>query len=55
MLLKEEGWQGQLSFKKASFAKDTTLMSFLWPFGSLITPVDSMDRDEWLSAVHCLY
>ena len=33
MLLKEEGWQGQLSFKKTSLAKDTTLMGFfitLW-------------------------
>ncbi len=52
--LKEEGWQGHISFKKASFAKDTTLMGFLWPFGSLITPVDNLDRDQWLPAVRCL-
>lgn len=55
MLLKEEGWQGHISFKKVSLAKDTTLMGFLWPFGSLITLVDSLDRDKWLSAVRCLY
>jgi hypothetical protein len=33
MLLKEEGWQGHISFKKVSLAKDTTLMGF---YGHLV-------------------
>ena len=49
------GWQGHISFKKVSLAKDTTLMGILWPFDSLITQVNSLDRDKWLSAVRCLY
>ena len=49
------GWQGHISFKKVSLAKDTTLMGTLWPWGSLITQVNSLDRDKWLSAVRCLY
>jgi hypothetical protein len=49
------GWQGHISFKKVSLAKDTTLMGILWPFDSLITQVNSLDRDKGLSAVRCLY
>ena len=49
------GWQGHISFKKVSLAKDTTLMGILWPWDSLITQVNSLDRDKWLSAVRCLY
>jgi hypothetical protein len=33
MLLKEEGWQGHISSKKVSLAKDTTLMGF---YGHLV-------------------
>ena len=49
------GWQGHISFKKVSLAKDTTLMGILWPWDSLITQVNSLDRDKGLSAVRCLY
>ncbi|MDG2048108.1 MAG: hypothetical protein P8J79_12930 [Halioglobus sp.] len=45
--------QGQLSFKKVSLSKYTTLMGVLWPFGSFITIVNSLNRDKWLSAVDC--
>lgn len=48
------GWQGHISFNKVSLSKYTTLMGVLWPFGSLIKLVNSLDRDKWLSAVHCL-
>lgn len=48
------GWQGQLSVKNVSLAKDTTLMGVLWPFGSFITLVNNLDRNRWLSAVRCL-
>jgi len=48
------GWQGHISVKKVSLAKDTTLMGVLWPFGSFITIVNSLNRDKWLSAVDCL-
>jgi hypothetical protein len=48
------GWQGPISLKKVSLAKDTTLMDGLWLLGSLITLVNSPDRDKWLSAVRCL-
>jgi NADPH:quinone reductase-like Zn-dependent oxidoreductase len=36
-------------------AKDTTLMGGLWPLGSCITRVNSLDRDKWLAVVRCLY
>ena len=49
------GRQGHISFKKVSLAKDTTLMGILWPWDSLITQVNSLDRDKGLSAVRCLY
>ena len=48
------GWQGHISFKKVSLAKDTTLMGGLWPLGSCITRVNSLDRDKWLAVVRCL-
>ncbi len=35
-------------------AKDTTLMGGLWPLGSCITLVNSLDRDKWLAVVRCL-
>jgi hypothetical protein len=28
-------------------------MGVLWPFGSFITIVNSLNRDKWLSAVDC--
>ncbi|MCX2975602.1 hypothetical protein EYC87_18635, partial [Halieaceae bacterium IMCC8485] len=40
---------------RTTAAKDTTLMGVLWPLGSLITLVSSLDRNRWLSAVRCLY
>jgi len=48
------GWQGPISFKKVSLAKDTTLTGGLWPYDSFITQVNSLDRDQWLSTVCCL-
>lgn len=49
------GGQGHISFKRVSVARDTTRMGILWPWDSLITQVNSLDRDKGLSAVRCLY
>ena len=46
--------QPRVTDKKVSLSKYTTLMGVLWPFGSCITIVNSLDRDRALSESYSL-